>query len=292
MKNYYFIIALFVFAVVLTCGKKQDSQTRAADQQIKLTQQWATDTLLTTCESVLYDPDQDVLYVSCINGQPLEKNGKGFIARVNMDGTINDLEWATGLNAPKGSGIWNGKFYVTDIDELVEIDLATGEIDNRYPAANATFLNDIAVDKSGNVYMSDMSETNNVIYIFSNGELKMWLQDPQIVSPNGVFVDGNKLIVGTSKATLSAVDLADKSITKIADTGFGIDGVQADGNGNYFVSDWSGMTSVVTSGGKIQVLLNTTEKKINSADIEYIPARKMLLTPTFFDNRVIAYLVE
>ena len=100
------------------------------------------------------------------------------------------------------------------------------------------------------------------------------------------------MIVGTGNGLLCAVDVNDKSLRTIAETGFGIDGLQGDGYGNYFVSDWAGKTAFVKSNGEVNVLMNTTESKINSADIEYIPDKKLLLTPTFFDNRVIAYAVD
>ena len=38
-------------------------------------------------------------------------------------------------------------------------------------------------------------------------------------------------------------------------------------------------------------LLDTTEKNINSADIGYHAKEDLILVPTFFDNRVVAYRV-
>jgi len=36
-------------------------------------------------------------------------------------------------------------------------------------------------------------------------------------------------------------------------------------------------------------LLDTTPQEINAADIDYIPSKNLLLVPTFFDDRVMAY---
>jgi hypothetical protein len=36
------------------------------------------------------------------------------------------------------------------------------------------------------------------------------------------------------------------------------------------------------------VLSNTTEENIQAADLGYIPDKKWVLIPTFFDNRVVA----
>jgi sugar lactone lactonase YvrE len=203
------------------------------------------------------------------------------------------LKWATGLNAPKGSGIYQDRLYVTDIDELVEIDLETGQILCRYPADGAGFLNDVTIDKNGNVYVSDMSSKNSVIYKLVQNKMVAWLKGPEISRPNGLYAQRDTLIVGNSgDGSLKAVILATREISIIAEIGSGIDGVQSDGKGNYFISDWRGKTSFVTSSGHVTVLMDTTNQKINSADIEYIESRQILLIPTFFDNRVVAYQVE
>jgi len=67
---------------------------------------------------------------------------------------------------------------------------------------------------------------------------------------------------------------------------------EKNGQGNYFISDWKGKTSLVTASGQVIVLIDTTSSKINSADLEYIKAKRLLLIPTFFDNRVMAYKVK
>ncbi len=283
------LISIFIFS----CGGQQKSESISLETlRLKLTQKWATAQDLKVPESVLYDDVRDILYISNINGSPLEKNGKGFISKVTLTGEIENLEWVTGLNAPKGSGIWQNKLFVTDIDELVEINIETGEIINKCPNENSVFLNDITVDDSGNVYVSDMSAENSVIYKFTDGKLEIWLQDEQIAQPNGLFFEKGKLLVGTGDGYLKSVDLADKLITIIAETGFGIDGVQSDGKGNFLVSDWQGKTAFIRSAGEVKELMNTADSKINSADIEFIPEKNMLLIPTFFDNRVVAYLLE
>jgi len=271
-------------------------KARAADMgeaRYVLTKQWETENVLQVPESVLYHESGNILYVSNINGRPTQKNGQGFISKVSLDGKIEHLKWATGLNAPKGSAVYKNKLYVSDIDTLVEIDLESGKITARYPAAGAQFLNDVAVDASGNVYVTDMSRENSVIYKLIQGEMTVWVKGMGISSPNGLFMEEKRLIVGNSgDGFLKAINLDDKKISTIADVGSGIDGLRSDGKGNYFISDWKGKTSLVTASGKIIVLMDTTASKINSADLEYITSKGLLLIPTFFDNRVVAYKVE
>lgn len=298
MRKPAFIVPfLLVCFVAASCGKKQETQSKSEIPAMKIskfvaTQKWATEPKLQTPESVIYDPYRDLLYVSNINGGPLIKDGNGFISKVALNGDISDLQWVGGLNAPKGSAIWNNILYVADIDVLVEIDIENGKILNRYSAPNARFLNDVTVDEKGNIYISDTSFLNSVIYIFRDGQVRVWLQNDAIAQPNGLFAEQDELIVGLGSRSLMAIKFSDQSIRTVATTGFAIDGVQIDGHGNYLVSDWSGKTAFISASGEIKPLLDTSDAKINSADIEYIPSQNLLLIPTFLDNRIVAYEVQ
>jgi sugar lactone lactonase YvrE len=286
-------ILVLCFSILFFSGLPNVRADDVGRIEYKLIKQWETEKELRVPESVLYDESENILYVSNINGRPTEKNGRGFISKVSLDGKIEVLKWATGLNAPKGSAIHGNKFYVTDIDQLVEIDLKTGKISAKYPAAGAQFLNDVAADASGNVYVTDMSIRNSVIYKLTQGKMTVWVKGSEISNPNGLYMEARRLVVGNSgDGSLKAINLEDKEITTLTKVGSGIDGLRSDGQGNYFISDWKGKTSLVTASGQVIVLLDTTSSKINSADLEYIKAEKLLIIPTFFDNRVMAYKVK
>src|SRR3989304_7399957 len=107
-------------------------------------------------ESVVYDKQNNVLYVSNVNGQVTEKDGNGFISKVSLDGAILEKEWVSGLDAPKGLALHGNKLYAADIDTLVEIDIASATITNRYQVADAMFFNDVAASNSGEIFVSDM----------------------------------------------------------------------------------------------------------------------------------------
>src|SRR5438477_2299012 len=76
---------------------------------------------LQTPESVLYDADQDVYFISNINGQPLNADNNGYISRVKPDTLQGDLQWIQAgkngvtLNAPKGLVIAGDTLYVADL---------------------------------------------------------------------------------------------------------------------------------------------------------------------------------
>ena len=88
-------------------------------QKHKLVQLWSTDAVVATPESVLPDLKNNILYVSLIDGGPWDVDGKGGIGRLTDMGTNYDSLWFTGLNAPKGLGMYRDRMYAADISEVV-----------------------------------------------------------------------------------------------------------------------------------------------------------------------------
>lgn len=279
----YIALAVLLVAIISACQPTKETKTEF--KAPTLTLKWESDTLLTTCESVLYDKNADVLYVADIAGKPDSVDGLGFISKVGLDGKIVDAQWVKGLNAPKGMGIANGKLYVADITNLVEIDLATGAVSKTYPVEGSQFLNDVATDASGKVYVSD-SNTGNV-HVLENGTVTTHLTGVKGV--NGLLADGDVFLVASfSEGTLSTVD-GSKQVVLKADSIPSADGIEAVGDGGYLVSSWNGKVTYVGADGQTKVILDTTADGVSAADIEYIAEKKLLLVPTFFKNKVVAY---
>src|SRR5690606_34934689 len=287
MKNLLFVLFILTF-MASSCRntKKETAEVAEEPAAPSLTQRWETDTLLTTCESVLYDAERNVLYVSNINGVPSEKDGNGFISRVGLDGTITDLNWITGLDALKGMGIRGNRLFVADIDKVVEIDVDAGSIVKSYPVTGAQFLNDVTVAANGDVYISD----SNVGFIvrISGEEATIWMEG--VDGPNGLLADGNALLMASwNAATLNAIDLQSQEITVKAEGIEHPDGIEAVGDGAYLVSTWDGMVHLVEADGSKHLLLDTRDAGANAADIDYIPEQNLLLVPAFSANKVVAY---
>ena len=287
---------LFFSLIIISCSSKNEKSETADNQgtqpveaqvdEVSLEKLWETDTLLTTCESVFYDRQRNVLYVSNIRGVPTDKDGNGFISKVNLDGSIENLQWVTGLDAPKGMGVAGDKLYVTNIDELVEVDIISGEIVRRYLVEGALFLNDVATD-GNEVYFTD-SDTNK-IHLLSDGKITTWVES-DLKGPNGLFIESNSILLASmGSADLKAISKSDKS-QKVIGTEIGAgDGIGKTIGGDYIVSNWQGEVYHIKPDGKKIKLLDTKGQKLNTADIEFIADKKMLLVPTFFGNTVVAY---
>ncbi len=116
----------------------------SAAQAVELEQVWMLEGF-SQPESVAYDVETGFLYVSNVNGGPSDHNGAGFISRVNLDGTMDELHWTDGLDAPKGLVVSGNHIIVSDIDRIVFIDHLSGEMSLTVDVPGAVFLNDVAI---------------------------------------------------------------------------------------------------------------------------------------------------
>jgi hypothetical protein len=252
--------------------------------QHQLVKKWETDSVLKVPESVLYSAEDNLLYTSNIDGQPNEKDGKGSIGKVGLDGKIIQVDWVSGLNAPKGLGRYGNLLYAADVDAVVVIDIKGAKIINRIPVEGAVFLNDITVDSKGVVYVSD-TRTNKVHRI-ENGKVSTYLEG--ITGANGVLSVGDDLYILGNGVLWKASP--DRKLLKIADgMDANTDGIERVQGTDFVVTSWVGLIYYVKGDGSKQQMLDTRDQKINSADIGYDPVHRIVYVPTFFKNSIAAY---
>lgn len=279
--------SVFLFA---NCSspKSEEVIESAVVQDVKtptLTKIWETDTTLTTNESVLYDANSGKIYVSNIDGDPRGKDGKGSISILDKEGNIVTQEWVKGLDAPKGMGIANGNLYVTDIDKLVEVNLASGKVSKTYPIQGAGFLNDLATH-GGKVYLTDMS--TGKVHLLENGKISTVTEGHESINGIAIAEDGTLYVL--DKSGLKSLN-SDGTSMILNKTVTGGDGLVILGDGNYVASRWAGEVYFVNGDGET-LLLDTKAEESNTADIGFIPGDNIVLVPTFFKNKVVAYKLE
>jgi hypothetical protein len=316
------IMGILLAANNVTIANAQQQQTTTTTTKIEKV--WETPAEFKTPESVIYAPNENMLFVSNIDGQPDGKDNQGFISKVSpLNGSIIMLNWVTGLNAPKGMTIINNNnnttnntfLYVSDITDLVEIDVNSGKIINRYNAPGSTFLNDVASDNQGYVYVSDT--VTNTIYRLdsknlgdnstnnnSNASLQAWLQTPELNDPNGLYVDNsnNKLIVASLGAfsnpagSIKVVDLQNRTVRGLGNEGTavpigGLDGIEADSTGRYYyvTDNAGGKLYVVNSNGTGYETLDLQNQ--GTADLGVILDENLIIIPMMQDNKLEAYRI-
>ena len=288
MKNFIFASLTILLAV---CFQVQ-AQT--------LEKLWEA-TGLENPESVIYDAKQKTFYVSNVVGSPTDKDGNGYLSKLDENGKIVAQKWVTGFNAPKGLGIHNNKLYVADIDHVGVVDIASGKVEKMIPAAGATFLNDVAVAANGDVYISDTFQGNS-IYRISNGNIEMWLQNEQLDFPNGLLVKGNDLIVSSwgkitnpqtfetaVKGKVLKVSLKDKKVADISQSFVNGDGLAAYKNG-FIVSDWiAGKIFFVDNKGATKEI---GSYNMGTADLTLVTEKNTLLIPQMSEGKILAFKLK
>jgi len=184
---------------------------------------------------------------------------------------------------------------------LAQLNAASGQLAKRSDAQGAIFLNDVAVDTEGTVYVSDTP--TNTIWRLKDGSFAPWLANDALNGPNGLLVQGDKLIVASlgkiqsqgqkqELAGLLAISLVDQSVSKIGkgDPIGNLDGLEVLQPGVYLVTDWAaGALYRVDAKGKVERLIDLNQ---GSADLTYLPDKKMVLIPMMLDNTLVAYKLD
>ena len=265
-------------------------------------------------ESVRYDADMDVYFVSNINGNPSVADGNGFIAVVRADSTsvmrmLVESGKASGggkaitLNAPKGMAIVGDTLWVADITMVHAINKRTGASIADIPVAGSTFLNDVAVGPDGAIYITDtgvaFDATGNITHpgvnrIFRIGgrTVTTVAEGDSLRNPNGLAYDApNKRWVLAPFDGKDVQTLADgtKYPATLA-TGPGqYDGIEVLADGRVLVSSWADSTVYLIVNGTMTPFVKGVAAP---ADIGVDTKRSMLAIPRFNDGKVEYYMIH
>ncbi len=268
-------IALLVVMCVAATAQAQTTH--------KLTKLWESEATLKVPESVRLDAKRKVLYVSNIDGQSWEADGKGSIAKVGLDGKVIAAEWVTGLDCPKGLVLSaNGKWlYAADIGGIVVIDVKKGKIKSKIAIPEGIQLNDLASDDKDTLYVSDSK--GKKVYVVKDGKASVYLDETVLKGPNGLLVHGGTLYV-LDNNSLNQVQ-PDKSLKVLADGMFGgTDGLENVNGGDFLVSVWSGAVWYVNADGSKELLFDGKAVQTSTADIGWDPETMTVYVPTFSKN--------
>lgn len=187
-----FLVAFSVLVLAATAAWAEDPEPRVI-----------SGVGLVGSESVRHDVVGDRYLVGNL-GQRGEAND-GFISVINPDLSVDELKWIEGgrdgvtLRDPLGLIISGDIIHVADVASVRRFDRSTGGYLGSTDIPGAVRLNDLAIDRSDNVYVTDSgSETTpGAIYrISAEGEVSIFAErDATLLRPNGIAVTTDGLIV-------------------------------------------------------------------------------------------------
>lgn len=246
-------------------------------------------------ESVVAATAEKVIYVSNINGQPTELNGKGYISKLSLDGEILEKHWLGNLNAPKGMAIHGDYLYIADMQQVHQVSISQARIIKQFQVNQAKMLNDITIADDGTVYISDL--LGGGIYHIVDNQIAPWFKHEKLPHPNGllwqqgeVFVASWGLGMNNDFTTQTAgeiymIDVDNPQLMPLAGTKElgNLDGI-AKHNNTLYVSDWiSGALFKIENGNSHKI----AALKPGLADIT--AANSVLFAPSMLDGNVRAW---
>jgi sugar lactone lactonase YvrE len=211
-------------------------------------------------EGIACDPRDGTLYVSSVL--------KRKVVRVRPDGRVEDfirpgqdgLLGTLGLKVDVRRGLlwvaasgWPANAGEANQSGLWAFDLASGRLAHRWllPDSTSHTLNDLVLDRAGNVYVTGSGDGALYRARGPGGELETFLPPGTFRAPNGIAVspDGRTLYVATSARGVVAVDLRTKDVAGVAVPAgvvtSGIDGLYARGRTLIAVQNGIGRPRVV-----------------------------------------------
>ncbi|HXV89998.1 MAG TPA: hypothetical protein VD707_01435, partial [Gemmatimonadales bacterium] len=212
-----------------------------------------------TPESVRYDADLDIYFVSNISGVPSVKDGDGFISRLGPDGALLDTAFIRGgvngvvLDAPKGMAVVGDTLWVTDIDAVRGFDKRSGAPVASVAFAGAQFLNDITAGPDGALYITDsgiridstgMSHPgpDRIFRLGNDRTITTAAQGDTLGGPNGITWDAGAsrfLVVPIGVGSVFGWTPGDTLPAVITTGPGGYDGVERLADGRFLISSWT-----------------------------------------------------
>lgn len=257
-----------------------------------------------TPESVLWDEGADRYLVSNINGQPLDKDNNGFITILGTDGKVVTQKWIEGgkngvtLNAPKGSALVAGVFYVADIDTLRMFDGKTGAPKGAVELKGATFANDVVAGADGKIYVSDTGmgpdfkpNGTEAVWVVEGSTAKKLYAKGDLGAPNGLAFSGKDLVLNAFGSSELFKLSADKGKLEVTNTpNGGGDGLFIAADGTVWTSSWG--ANAIYKGKLGGTFTPVVQNVTGPADFAVNTKKKHLVLPRFMDGTVEFYDVK
>jgi hypothetical protein len=292
----------FSVALIVIPGacKSKTARTTAQPQRI------ASVEGLSQPEALSFDPAQNVYFISNANGSPGVKDGNGFISRITADGVMDSLHFiqsgrdSVQLDAPMGSRVQGDTLWVVDVDKLRGFNTHTGAplITVDLSSLKALFLNDLAIDSTGEFYITDTgiqvgadgnmnhSGPDRILHVAHDRTASVAVSTPLLSEPDGIAWDqrGKRFVLAPfAGPSVQEWRIGDPGPKDVA-TGKGMfDGVEVERDGSILITSWNDSSVSVLQGTKL--VPRITKLGYQPADVSMDPLRSRVGIVSLVANR-------
>jgi SMP-30/Gluconolactonase/LRE-like region len=261
-------LALVVALIAPSACTSKSAKTNAQPQRIAVIEG------LSQPEALSFDDSQNVYFVSNVNGSPGVKDGNGFISRISADGVMDSLHFIQGgrdgveLDAPMGSRVQGDTLWVLDVDKLRGFDTKSGKpyVTVDLSPLKALFLNDLAIDSTGEFYITDTGVLvaangmdshpgpDRILHVAHDRSISVAASTALFSSPDGIAWDqrAKRFILapfaGPSVQEWRVGDAGPKDIAQ----GKGMfDGAEVEHDGTILITSWNDSSVSTLEGQKL-----------------------------------------
>jgi sugar lactone lactonase YvrE len=258
-------------------------------------------------ESVRYDPEQDVFFVTNMTGYGSALDGNGYISRISAANPDSGSVFAQGgksgvtLDAPKGLAIHGDTLWTADIHALRGFDRHTGAPLATVDLAplHAVQLNDVAIGPDGTIHVTDTGiimgkdgvvhpGPDRIFVVGPNRAISVAAEGPQLRRPNGITWDAGRarwIVVSfdpfVGEVATMPPDMSNRTVIR---SGTGqLDGVEVLRDGTILFTSWADSSVHALRGGRDLRIIRDVPV---AADIGVDTRRNRLAIPLSMLGRV------
>lgn len=217
---------------------------------------WANSIVnLKSPQSVAIDPGNGY-FIANANGDPGNRDNRGFISKLNQEGEIVDLHFIQGgqegivLHSPTGMVLVGNQLFVADLDTVRVFDKRTGKPITSISLTrhHCSSLAGLTTTADGRLYVSD-TDSNAIYQIDPTQEyaVSLLVQDDTLSGPRGLVIDprtGHLVGVSWNDGKIFEIDDQGKIHELMANSFFSrrfhnLDGIDFDRFGSMYVSDFT-----------------------------------------------------
>jgi len=225
-------------------------------------------------EALSFDAAQNVYFISNANGSPGLKDGNGFISRISADGVMDSLHFIQGgrdgvqLDSPMGSRVQGDTLWVVDVDKLRGFDTKTGKpyITVDLSPLKALFLNDLAIDSTGEFYITDTGVLivphgmdshpgpDRILHVAHDRSISVAASTALLSSPDGIAWDQRAkrfVLAPFAGPSVQEWRIGDPGPKDLAQGKGKFDGVEVERDGSILITSWNDSSVSTLEGPKL-----------------------------------------